>query len=94
MQVRWLRKARENLEDAAEYLHKKNPAVASEFVLEVSRMTTLLGSHPDIGRPGRVMLTRELVINPFPFIIPYRVTTDEVHILRVFHTRQRLPAVW
>lgn len=94
MQVRWLRKARENLEDAAEYLHKKNPAVASEFVSEVNRLTTLLGSHPDIGRPGRVMNTRELVISPFPFIIPYRVTANEVHILRVFHTRQQLPAVW
>ena len=35
MQVKWLRKAALNLEDAHDYLAKENPRVAQECVLEV-----------------------------------------------------------
>jgi len=38
--------------------------------------------------------TRELVVQPYPFLIPYRVKGEEIHILRVFHTRLRLPSHW
>ncbi|MGY3929215.1 type II toxin-antitoxin system RelE/ParE family toxin [Aeromonas simiae] len=47
-----------------------------------------------MGRPGRVPGTRELVVQPYPFLIPYRVKGEEIHILRVFHTRLRLPSHW
>ena len=35
MQVKWLRKAALNLEDAHDHLAKENSRVAQEFVLEV-----------------------------------------------------------
>ena len=54
MQVKWLRKAALNLEDAHDYLAKENPRVAQEFVLEVYRLVHLLVSQPAMGRPGRV----------------------------------------
>ncbi|WP_230407513.1 type II toxin-antitoxin system RelE/ParE family toxin [Plesiomonas shigelloides] len=45
-----------------------------------------------MGRPGRVPGTRELVVQPYPFLLQYRVQGDEIKILRVFHTRQRFPS--
>ena len=94
MQVKWLRKAALNLEDAHDYLAKENPRVAQEFVFEVYRVVNLLVAQPAMGRPGRVPGTRELVLQPYPFLIPYRVKGEEIQILRVFHTRLRLPSHW
>ena len=42
-----------------------------------------------MGRPGRVLGTRELVIGGLPYIIPYRVRDNYVDILRVLHTSRR-----
>ena len=94
MQVKWLRKAALNLEDAHDYLAKENPRVAQEFVFEVYRLVNLLVAQPAMGRPGRVPGTRELVLQPYPFLIPYRVNGEEIHILRVFHTRLGLSRHW
>lgn len=94
MDVKWLRTARENLEDAAEFLYRENPQVAREFILEVIRLTSLLSGQPAMGRPGRVQGTRELIVLPYPFIIPYRVKNQQIQVLRVFHTRQKAPPFW
>lgn len=92
MRVKWLRKAALNLEDAHDFLSRENPIVAQKFVREVYRLVGLLSTQPAMGRPGRVPGTRELVVQPYPFLIPYRVQGGEIHILRVFHSRQRFPS--
>ena len=94
MRVKWLRKAAQNLEDAYDYLAKDNPKVAQAFVQDVYRLVNLLPVQPAMGRAGRVVGTREQVIQDYPFIIPYRVKQDEIHILRIFHTRLRSPGQW
>ncbi len=94
MQIKWLRKALLNLEDAHDFLAKENPVVAQKFIQETYRLTGLLVTQPAMGRAGRVAGTRELVMLKYPFIIPYRVQENEVQILRVFHTRLRLPSHW
>jgi toxin ParE1/3/4 len=94
MQIRWLRKAAQNLDDAYDYVAKDNPKAAKELVQEVYRLVELLKTQPSMGRAGRVAGTRELVVQDYPFIIPYRVQHDEIQILRVFHTRLRLPSHW
>jgi toxin ParE1/3/4 len=61
-------------------------------ILELIDQTeTLLTRHAALGRPGRVMGTRELVIGNLPYIIPYRVRDGEIEILRVLHTARRWP---
>ena len=94
MRVKWLRKAAQNLEDAYDYLAKDNPKVAQAFVQDVYRLVNLLPVQPAMGRAGRVVGTREQIIQDYPFIIPYRVKQDEIHILRIFHTRSRSPGQW
>ena len=91
MQVRWLRGARENLDDEAAYLASDSPRVASEFVRHLRDSAALLATQPNVGRPGRISGTRELVISRFPYILPYRVRNDSVEILRVFHTARKWP---
>ncbi len=45
-----------------------------------------LKQFPESGRPGRVLMTREIVISPY--IIPYRVQGDAVDILNIFYSSQ------
>jgi toxin ParE1/3/4 len=44
-----------------------------------------------MGRLGRVVGTRELIINRTPYIAAYLVTKDAVIILRILHGAQRWP---
>jgi len=35
--------------------------------------------------------TRELVVSGTPYVLPYRIVGNTVHILRVFHSARRWP---
>ena len=45
----------------------------------------------ELGRPGRLVGTRELVIPDTPYVIPYRVRRDRLELIAVFHSRQKWP---
>ena len=83
MQVKWLRRALHNLEQEAAYIARDNPQAAATLVIEADASTRLLALHPDLGRPGRVPGTRELILPHFSYIIPYRIKGQQVEILRV-----------
>lgn len=46
---------------------------------------------PELGRPGRVEGTPELVISHTPYIAAYRIDGRTVRILRVLHGARRWP---
>ncbi len=94
MEIKWLVKALENFDSAAEYLHEHNPQAAKEFAQEVFVLTSLLKTNPAMGRAGRVFGTRELILQKFPYLIPYRVKNDCIEMLRVFPTRMNQPDYW
>ncbi|MCX7192721.1 MAG: type II toxin-antitoxin system RelE/ParE family toxin [Proteobacteria bacterium] len=91
MRVRWLKKAIANLDAEADYIAQENQTAAADMFLYVQNKVDALSEFPSSGRPGRVPGTRELVIDRYPFVVPYRVVGDELHVLRVFHTRRKLP---
>ncbi|MHB8354731.1 MAG: type II toxin-antitoxin system RelE/ParE family toxin [Burkholderiales bacterium] len=91
MQVRWLRRALENLDDEAAYIATDNPRTAAELVLHMQDSAAMLADHPNMGRPGRIAGTSELVITRFSYVLPYRVRGGAVEILRVFHTARKWP---
>lgn len=92
MRLRWTRLAGADLEAIAEYIGQDSPAAAVRVVLElIDQAEKLLSRHTALGRPGRVVGTRELVIQGLPYIIPYRVRDNTIEILRVLHTSRRWP---
>ena len=94
MRVRWLRMAIRNLDEEAAYIANDDSAAARIVVERVLNAVAMLAQQPDMGRPGRVPGTRELVVPRTRYIVPYRVRGDAVEILRVFHTSRRLPQRW
>ncbi len=94
VRVKWLRTANSNLNAAATYIAKENTQVAQEMYAHIRGRVAELAKFPDSGRPGRVFGTRELVIERYSYIVPYRIRGNEVQIIRVFHTSQKLPEGW
>ncbi|ACS78209.1 type II toxin-antitoxin system RelE/ParE family toxin [Maridesulfovibrio salexigens] len=94
MRVKWLRGALKDLDAEASYLATEDVDLAQKTYSHIRDRGDLLGNFPQKGRPGRVPGTRELVLDRYPYIIPYRVKNDVVEILRVFHTRRKLPKDW
>lgn len=91
MRVKWLRRALANLDDEAAYIAQDSPQAAAAFIDHLLASATQLADHPQMGRPGRVPGTRELVVTRFSYILPYRVRGETVEILRVFHTARKWP---
>lgn len=91
MKIRWSPEAAGDFAGIAEYIHKQNPSAADRVVHTIYDSVTSLESFPERGRLGRVKGTRELVLNPLPFIVVYRVKRNAVEIARVLHGSQRWP---
>jgi len=74
------------------YVEEDNPAAAQRIALHIlHNVESLLPNRPQMGRPGRVPGTRELVIPRTPFIVPYRLVGNTIQIVRVFHGARRWP---
>ena len=92
MRLRWTKRAERDLDEIAEYIGQDSPAAAARVVLElIDQVEANLLAHPAIGRPGRVLGTRELVIGGLPYLVPYRMREKDIEILRVLHTSRRWP---
>jgi addiction module RelE/StbE family toxin len=83
--------AAEDREQILQYIAADNPSAAIEVGDEIERQAEMLLDFPEIGRPGRIDGTRELVIQGLPYIACYAVTDDAVTILRVLHGRRKWP---
>lgn len=77
-----------------EYIAKDDPDAAVEMYKYIRNRVDNLVKQPGQGRVGRVYGTRELVIEKYPYLVPYSVINNEIVILRVFHTSQKPPNKW
>jgi len=88
----WSPEAIDDLASLRSFIAEDNPAAAQRVVLNIlHNIEALLFKHPEMGRPGRVPGTRELVIPKTPFIVPYRVQGNTIQVLRIYHTARRWP---
>ena len=91
MKIVWTRLAIEDLNNAYDYIASERPVAAAHIIGLVEKAVTFVAVHPDMGRPGRVEGTRELVVPGTPFIIPYRIKNKRVEVLAMIHGARRWP---
>jgi len=96
MQIKWLSRALQNLDNEAEYIAKNDPATARLVIQRIFDAVNLLSENPALGHAGRIHGTRELIVPKTRYIIPYRVRPrlNRIEILRIFHSSRRLPKNW
>ncbi len=91
MIIRWLEDAVYDLRALRHYIGQDNIHAANNVVKKILNKIELLSEQPSIGRQGRVLNTRELIISGTPYIIPYRVKDSAIEVLRVFHCAMQWP---
>jgi len=93
MRVLWLDRAEADLNDLFDYLLERDSTAALRVYDAIRDRVGQLAEHPELGRPGRVADTRELVIARTPYIAAYTVDhrLEAVIILRVLHGARLWP---
>ncbi|NIQ03014.1 MAG: type II toxin-antitoxin system RelE/ParE family toxin [Nitrospinaceae bacterium] len=91
MDVVWLEEAVGDLKSVGAYSAEDDPEAAYQVLTRIQTAADSLAHHPEMGRPGRVAKTRELVISGLPYILPYYLKKDEVRILAVMHASRKWP---
>lgn len=88
MKLKWTRRALQQLIDAQNYIAQDNPIAARRIGEEIAAATHLLLTQPEMGRPGRVVGTREWVVKQTPYFLVYELRDDTLWVLRVIHGKQ------
>jgi toxin ParE1/3/4 len=88
MEVLWLEGALADLSEIVDYIAERNPEAAPKVAAALHHAAARLGTHPRVGRRGRVAGTRELVVSRLPFVIAYRMKPDRIEVVRVIHGRR------
>ncbi len=91
MRIHWTRPAPADLEAIGDFIARDNPVAAERIVVSLVASVDALRDHPNLGRPGRLPETRELVVGGTPYVVPYRVLGGDVEILAVVHGARRWP---
>ena len=79
------------LEAAFDFVSEENQSAAEKQLNIIERAVEQLANFPEMGRPGRVYGTRELVIQSTPYIAAYRLKGSIVEILALLHGARRWP---
>ena len=85
MKIKWHRLARQDLRQVRAYIARDDPKAAAKVARRLREAIERLPDNPALGRPGRVIDTRELVVTGTPYLVPYTVANDEIVILRILH---------
>ena len=92
MIIVWSQRAADDLASLRTYIAEDDPAAAQRVVLHILHsVEDLLAGQPQMGRPGRVPGTRELVVPRTPYIVPYYIRDNRIQVLRVYHGARRWP---
>ena len=93
MQIVWLPRAVENLEEIRSYIAGERPASAKKVAQKIKQTVAMLEDQPQLGKPSLLDGFRELQVAGLPFVIPYKVMGNKLVIVRVFHNKQK-PVEW
>ncbi|MFR0691131.1 type II toxin-antitoxin system RelE/ParE family toxin [Enterobacterales bacterium AE_CKDN230030158-1A_HGKHYDSX7] len=91
MKVFWTRDARQDRLDIWEYLVLESPEVAVRMDSLFSAAVARLRSFPQMGKPGRIPDTREMIPHE-SYRIVYQVEADTLWIIALVHTARMWPA--
>ena len=91
MEIVWREVALDSLQRVRAYIARDNPGAAERVRERILSAVRNLADMPNMGRPGRVEDTRELIVSGMPYIVAYTVLDDQVVIIAVQHSAQKWP---
>lgn len=91
MKIRWTVGAERDLNAIFDHIIEHDPKAALFTCRQIRERVEALSQFPEMGRPGRISGTRELVLSGTPYVVPYRIRRRTVVILAVVHGARRWP---
>ena len=91
MKVVWSPRAIRHLIALREHIARDSEQNAALVAQRILQSVEVLQKQHEVGRPGRVIGTRELVVPNTRYIIPYRVRRERLELIAVLHGRQKWP---
>lgn len=88
----WTPEAIQDRDEIYAFIEADKPAAALALDELFEEKADRLVDHPDLGRPGRITGTRELVVHR-NYVRVYDSPGDEVRLLRVLHAAGQWPPV-
>jgi plasmid stabilization system protein ParE len=87
------RRAVAQIDKALIYIEARSPQGAAHLRERVMALESLLQEQPYAGPAASRPNVRRLSANPFPYLIDYRMTANEIIIMRFRHTARRPPDI-
>ena len=85
VKLRYTRPALADLAEILDYIAARSPTGAARVHSRIKAITELLLTHPRIGSPTDDPTIRRMTTPPYPYMIFYEATDDEVIIHTVRH---------
>jgi toxin ParE1/3/4 len=89
MNVVWSPRAIRHMVAIRKYIEKDSDQSAALIAGRILEAIEILRTQPQMGRPGRLAGTRELVVSGTPYIVPYRVRRERLELLAAFDGRRQ-----
>ncbi len=86
MRVVYFGPALDDIEAITDYIARDSLIAAARVERRLRETVALLANQPDMGRPGRIGRTRELIVPPY--IVVYHVRSQVVEVLAVIDGRR------
>jgi len=90
VRVYWTRESLDDRRTIFEWIEADSPRAAIELDELIQEKAGSLSRHPNLGKPGRVDGTRELVLHR-NYLLVYEIVNEQVWILRILHAARRWP---
>ncbi len=88
--LRWTKVALGDIEQAFEFIvADARPEAAKNVIAKILSGIEQVRVFPELGRAGRVVGTRELVISTSPFFVVYREKKGAIEILAILHQSRK-----
>ncbi|WP_152226420.1 type II toxin-antitoxin system RelE/ParE family toxin [Pseudomonas sp. SCB32] len=90
MRVRWSTESEQDRLDIWQYIAADNPEAAAQMDTLFSATVSKLKEFPEMGKPGRIPGTRELIPHESYRLI-YQIEADALWIMALVHTMRLWP---
>lgn len=88
MLISWSPNSKEDYRNICSYLISHNILAALDIINRIDGSIGLLSENPYIGRKSEFTEARELVVPQTNYIVIYRIKTDVVELMQIYHAKQ------
>ena len=87
--LEWTPRASRELSEQLKFIALDKPSAADRMAGLIEQTTSLLLTHPHMGKIGKLPNTREFAVPNTPFIMVYRHLPDHLTIIHIRHGAQK-----